>query len=285
MRDQGVDDSGDVAVSRIAARQHGVVTVMQLRAAGLRRDAIARRVAAGRLHPIYRGVYAVGHAGLGNEGRWTAAVLACGHGAALSHRSAAELWQLLKPTDGPVHVTAPVAGGRKQRAGLRIHRSSHLTSADTSRRNGIAVTSPARTIRDLKRVCPPDVVRRAVREAEFRGLPIGEYGDRSDGTRSELERIFLRLCRRHRLPSPEVNASLGRFTVDFLWRQEGLVVETDGYMAHRGQQAFEDDRVRDIELAALGFEVLRFTYLQVKSHSVRVARLVRDRLAARRLTR
>jgi very-short-patch-repair endonuclease len=104
-------------------------------------------------------------------------------------------------------------------------------------------------------------------------------------TRSELERAFLRLCRRYRLPSPEMNVRLGRFTVDFLWRGERLIVETDGYAAHRGQQAFVDDRVRDNELTAMGFEVLRFTYLQVKNEAAEVARLVRERLSARGLAR
>jgi very-short-patch-repair endonuclease len=199
----------------------------------------------------------------------------------LSHRSAAELWEMLKPTDGPVHVTVPVAGGRRRRSGIVIHRSPYLTSAVTTRRNGIAVTTAARTVRDLQRTSPAREVRRAVREAEFRGLPIGKYGDGSEMTRSELERKFLRLCRRYRLPGPEVNVGLGRFTVDFVWRQERLVVETDGYAAHRGQQAFEDDRRRDATLAAMGYEVLRFTYLQVENRPAQVARVVRARLNAR----
>src|SRR5207247_11204601 len=100
MRDKRVEGP-DAAIARIAARQHGVVTVGQLRAAGLDRNAVGRRLAAGRLHRVYRGVYAVGHAGLSDEGRWTAAVLACGEGAVLSHRSAAELLRLLEPADGP----------------------------------------------------------------------------------------------------------------------------------------------------------------------------------------
>jgi hypothetical protein len=97
MRNKRVDQIPDAGVARFAARQHGVVSVSQLLAAGLTRTAIARRVAARRLHPVFRGVYAVGHAGLSNEGRWIAAVLACGEGAALSHRSAAELWAMLEP--------------------------------------------------------------------------------------------------------------------------------------------------------------------------------------------
>src|SRR5215207_3154402 len=103
MREERV--KGDAKVAAIAARQHGLVTLTQLIQAGIRRSALSRRVAAGRLHRIHRGVYAVGHAGLSPEGRWMAAVLGCGDGAALSHRSAAELWELIAPSQGAIHVT------------------------------------------------------------------------------------------------------------------------------------------------------------------------------------
>src|ERR671918_2611669 len=90
----------DQLVAWIASRQHGVISIAQILAVGMSRAAVKRRVAAGRFHRIHRGVYAVGHASLSNEGRWMAAVLACGEGAALSHRSAAELWELLPPRQG-----------------------------------------------------------------------------------------------------------------------------------------------------------------------------------------
>jgi very-short-patch-repair endonuclease len=273
-------DTADAAVARIAGRQHGVVSYTQLIAAGLDKSAIARRVAAGRLHRIFRGVYAVGHAGLGNEGRWMAAVLACGEGAALTHRSAAELWGMLKPVGGPVHVMVAGAGGRMQRTGICVHRSRYLTQAVTTLEQAILVTTPARTLADLRRTVTSVELRRAVRQAEFRGLAIGQYQRESEGTRSELERRFLRLCRHHRLPEPEVNAKMGPFTVDFLWRRERLIVETDGYASHRGRQAFEDDRTRDNELMALGYDVLRFTYARVVSEPARVAAIVRARLAS-----
>jgi hypothetical protein len=207
----------DVAVARIAARQHGIITHSQLIAVGVPRSAISRRLAAGRLHRRHRGVYAVGHRALGNEGRWLAAVLACGEGAVLSHRSAAELWRLLDPKPGPVHVTLPTNAGRRQRNGLRIHRSPHLPNTATTR---------------------------------------------------------------HRIALPEVNVRIGPFTVDFLWRSQGLVVETDGYAAHRGRQAFEDDRARDAELAAHGHRVLRLTQHQLANEPNRIAKLLRTLLIA-----
>ena len=255
-----------------------MVSVHQLYAAGLTPEGVRRRVQAGRLHRLFRGVYAVGHAGLSNEGRWTAAILACGEGAALSHRSAAELWGMLEPADGPVQVTVPVAGGRSQRAGIRIHRSPYLTNMQTTRCHGIALTTAARTLTDLRQVVSASELRRAIREAEFAGLPIGEHGRDSDRTRSELERRFLRLCRCHRLPVPEVNVRVARFVVDFLWREQRLIVETDGYASHRGHQAFEDDHARDNELMALRYDVLRFTYWRVVNEPGQVAALVRARL-------
>ena len=153
----------DAAVARIAARQHGVVTAGQLAASGIGKDGAYRRARSGRLHRVHRGVYAVGHPGLGNEGRWMAAVLACGEGAALSHRSAAELWDLLSPRPGAVDVTVP--RGRDRRAGIRLHRSPLLTSDATTLRNGIAVTTPARTLADLRRAVSAETLRKAIREA------------------------------------------------------------------------------------------------------------------------
>src|SRR5919106_2566345 len=109
----------DQFVAWIASRQHGVITIAQILATGMSRAAVKRRVAAGRYFPVHRGVYAVGHKALSVEGRWMAAVLACGEGAALSHRSAAELWGMLKPAPAPVHVMGSVTSGRIQRAGIR----------------------------------------------------------------------------------------------------------------------------------------------------------------------
>jgi very-short-patch-repair endonuclease len=275
-------DTPDRGVARIAARQHGVVTRTQLQAAGLSGGGIARRVHAGRIHRLFQGVYAVGHRCLSNEGRWMAAVLASGAGAALSHRSAAELWGLLRPRKGTVSVSVPGRGGRHKRPGIRLHRSPSLLPFDVTRHKGIPVTTPARTIKDLRRVATTDELRRAIREGEFRRLPIGEAGGREQAaTRSLLERRFLRLCRRHRFPAPEVNVQVGRHEVDFLWRDRKLVVETDGYEGHRGRQAFEDDRAKDAELRVLGYTVVRFTYRQVTGRWEWVEETVRALLAGR----
>ncbi len=204
---------------------------------------MSHRVRAGRLHRVHRGVYALGHAGLGNEGRWMAATLAHGKGAALSHRSAAELWALLPHRAGPIDVTVPGTGGRRKRRGIRLHRSPSLISAVTTLRKGIAVTTPARTLDDLARCATPDELSRAIRQAEVLGLPIGERVVATDLTRSELERRFLRLCRRYRLPMPDVNAPVGSLhSSTSSGETSALIVETDGYRFHRGRSAFEGDR-------------------------------------------
>jgi very-short-patch-repair endonuclease len=166
--------------------------------------------------------------------------------------------------------------GRKQRDGIHLHRSPSLPDNAPTRRDGIAVTNPARTLADLRRTIEPALFRSALREAEFRGLELGDVP--SDRSRSDLERAFLRLCRRHRLPMPEVNVEVGRFTVDFLWRRERPAVETDGYAAHRGRQAFEDDHTRELELHALGYRLRRFSDRQVEHQPRAVARAVADAL-------
>ena len=113
------------------------------------------------------------------------------------------------------------------------------------------------------------------------GLPIGEEGSR-DRTRSDLEKDFLRLCGRHRLPPPEVNVRIGRYLVDFLWRESELVVETDSYLYHRGKAAFQDDRGRDLDLKRLGYEVLRLSERQLDEEPNRVAEALTAILCDRR---
>ncbi len=136
------------------------------------------------------------------------------------------------------------------------------------------MTRPARTLEDLRRTLPATQFTAALREAEFLRLPIGD-GFQPDGTRTELEASFLALCRRHRLPRPEVNVRVGPFMVDFLWRDRRLIVEVDGWESHRTRSAFETDRARDARLNVLGFEVIRFTYRQVTTEPSQVVLTVR----------
>jgi very-short-patch-repair endonuclease len=262
MRDQPA--KGDLVIARIAARQHGVVGVAQLRRARLDKHATSRRVGSGRLHPVHRGVYAVGHTRLTFEGRCMAAVLALGEGAVVSHLSAAALWGLVKPATGAIHVSLPHNSGRERRKGIAIHQSRTLSAVHVTRRNGIPLTNPRRTLRDLYSVSPQPVFRAAVRRAlDRRLISSADLTSEADLTRSELERMMLRLCRRHRLPRPELYARIGAHEVDFLWRDRGLIVETDGFRHHGDRISFESDRARDATLQSTGFRVLRFTYRQL----------------------
>jgi very-short-patch-repair endonuclease len=266
----------EVAIASLAANQHGVLSSTQLRANGLSTSSIGDRLAAGHLHRIYRGVYAVGHSNISNEGRWMAAVLACGEGAVLSHRSAAALWGI-GPVTPLTDVTVHSNGGRAPRKGIRFHRSRTLSPADETRRARIPVTKPARTLRDLRRVVPRKQFAKALREAEYLKLPIGNEFQ-TDRSRTDLEGLFLSLARRHRLPQPEVNVRVDRVLVDFLWRDERIIVEVDGWEAHQMRSAFEEDRARDARLSVLGYTVLRFTWRQVDDEPRHVARTVRELL-------
>lgn len=201
-----------------------------------------------------------------------AAQMACGEGSAISHRSAAALWGLLRPSQGPIHVSVPSQSGRAKRRGICLHRRQALGAETVTRERGIPVTTPAQTIADLKSNVPAAHYRRAIRQAEMLGLPTGP--EAVDRTRSELEHLFLRLCRRARLPAPEVNVRIGRHLVDFLWRPQRLIVETDGYRYHRGRAAFEDDRARDLELRRLGYDVLRLSFRQLTQDPAAVADLL-----------
>jgi very-short-patch-repair endonuclease len=286
-------DTPDGRLAKIAARQHGVVTVEQLREAGIEKSAVSRRVKLGRLHRVHRGVYAVGHRAPSWHGRWMAAVLACGEGAVLSHHSAAALWELLKPIDGSIHVSIPATSGRAAQRGIHLHRCQALREPSptpsylhqeggrgrrlTTHRHRIAVTSIQRTIDDLEGTIAPYLLRRAKRQAELKGIHLqGSEGRRA---RSDLEEDFFALVRCHSLPLPETNVKLGRHEVDFLWRKEGVVVETDSFLYHRGSVSFEDDYARDLDLRQRGYTALRFSDRQIEDEPERVVAVIREALS------
>jgi len=208
---------------------------------------------------------------------WLAAVLAVGDGAVLSHTSAVALWQFLRPMPGPIHVTVCGDGGRKERRGLRIHRSRTLTPRDVTRRHGIAVTAPARTIDDIRDEVEPYLFRRALRQAELVGYRVPHLG-RVKRTRSDLELLFLRLCDDHGLPRPVVNHRAHGHRIDFYWPEQRLAVETDSWEYHRGSVAFEDDHARDLELRAHGITTRRYTGDQMEAAPEAVVADLREAL-------
>jgi hypothetical protein len=272
----------DLRIAALAGRQHGVVGRRQLVALGLGEDAIERRLAAGRLHRLHRGVYAVGHTVLKIEGRWMAATLATG--GVLSHGSAAAAWDLRPLGSGAIHVT--VRGGGRRCAGVRVHRTRTL-EATTHR--GIPITTPPRTIIDLARTLQgrplEQTLDRAEQQrlldfAELRERPIPPslqavlslYTAGTTTTRSELEERFLQLCDDHGLPRPEANVVIEGIEVDFVWPDKRLIVEVDGYAYHRSPSSFELDRERDIQLQLAGWHVRRFTWSQITRRPAWVAR-------------
>src|SRR4051794_17505385 len=220
----------DHAIATVAARQEGVIDHGQLIAVGLSRQAISRRIAAGSLHPQYRGVYAVGHPRLSIGGRRWAAVRACGSGAALSDATAGDAWGLRRTASALIYVTVPADSGRRSLRGLRVHRRA-LEPDELSRRAGLPITTPQRTLIDLAAAgIGRDRLEAALHHAEQAlridwgnlaellerhvgrpGVPVlaatlARY--RPADTRSELERIVLRLCDDHEIPRPQLNVVL-----------------------------------------------------------------------------
>jgi len=195
---------------------------------------------------------------VGLHGRWIAAVLACGKGALLSHRSAAALWGM-RPTSAPlIDVTVPPGNGHRSKDHLRVHRETK----DGTVHLGIPVTSPRCTLDDLAASnIPRWQLRKAQEVAERLGEPVTPQGPRSP-----LEAAFLKLCDEE----PVVNGTVEGLEVDFHWPRQRLVVETDGHEHHGTRAAFERDRARDQALAAAGWTVLRFTYRQVLEEPARV---------------
>ena len=267
------------ALAGLTQRQWGVVTRAQLAAAGMSDKGITAWVQNGRLHRLYRGIYAVGHDRLRLEGRWLAAVLACGAGAVLSHRDAAQLWELRQSNAALIDVTVPSRNGRVGRKGIRVHRSGRLGSDEVMERDGIPVTTVARTLLDLADVLPTQALRRAVTEAEYRdrldtvtlaAVVLDNPGRRGaklmravEGrrhrTRSPLEERFLALLTRWRVEEPESAVWIEGYEVDFMWRRASLVVELDGLSAHATREAVRRDRVRDRALWRAGLRTMRLT--------------------------
>jgi hypothetical protein len=282
----------DVRLAELAARQHGIVGVGDLAELGFDEAAIRRRVASGRLHRLYRGVYAVGHTVVSGHGRWLAAVRACGDGAVLSHRSAAALWGIRPTAAARVDITVPHTSGVRPTAAIAVHRSRRPVT--TTRHEGIPVTTPGQTLADLANALPRRALEKAAEQAEALRLavviPAGHRGetrlreamahDLSTTTRSPLEDAFLELCDAHGILRPLVNTVVEGYEVDFCWPEQRLIVETDGHAHHGTRAAFERDRARDARLTALGWRVMRFTARQVRGESGSVALVVRDARAA-----
>lgn len=283
------------AVAELAAGQHGVVARWQLRALGAGDDKIDGWIAARRLVPVYRAVFAVGHRVLTVEGRWMAGALAGGPGAALSHRSAADHWELTGLARPLAHVTT--TGFHRPRAGIRFH-DARLPADELTVHEGIPVTIVARTLLDLAAVESPARVRKAIAVAEARlltdspSLPelierypgrrgirtlhtvLGGIGEERGIADGELELRFDEFLDERDLPKPERNARVEvgdrTYIVDCLWPEHGLVVELDSRKHHGDWEAAESDRARDAALLSVGLVTARVTWRRLHAEPDRL---------------
>ena len=272
----------DRAIGDLAERQHGVLTRAQLSELGLDRGAIAHRIQLGRLRQVHRGVYSIGHRLLSRDGRWTAAVLAYGRHAVLSHHSAAALWGMRHSSR--LEITVP--SSRRRRSGIVVHRGV-LPDDERTTHRGIPTTTVPRTLLDLSAVVQRHEARSAFRQAEqlrltdplslhdlakryprrpgsatIRAL-LNEAGIGTKVIRSELEERFQEFLRRAGLPLPMTNQRVEGFEVDCVWPAQRVIVELDGHATHSPAHAFERDRARDRRLEAAGWHVIRITWRQL----------------------
>ena len=266
----------------LAKRQRWAITRQQLLEIGYTSEAIEFRLEDGRLYAVFAGVYAVGRPHLERDAVFIAAVLACGPGAALSHHSAAELYEIRRRQRGPIDVSVPYE--RNPRVpGLRVHRRRR--AFEPAKHKGIAVTTIACTILDVAARLREEDVERMVNEAANRDLLDPEaLRDAAAATRgargrrrvlalldrdtfvvtdTRLEQRFVPIARRARLPKPETQVGREGGRVDFYWRKLGLIVEADSLRFHRTPAQQRADRLRDQTHAAAGLRTLRFTHWQV----------------------
>lgn len=268
-------------VAEVAWRQHGVVARRQLLELGAGSSTIGRWVRSGHLHPLLRGVYAVGHRRISAEARWLAAVLACPPGSALGFGSAGQSRGIVsRHRRLAVHVIVPRSAGADP-DGVVVHRVRNLDAGDITFHRAIATTTATRTVWDLASVLSPLATRRALEQAEkLRALDrdrlaalraeapsrrgagviaelLRERPLPLDETRSRLEEIILETCRDHELPLPGVNVPLLGYEVDFLWERERLVVEADGG-DHLTPRQRDRDNERDATLGRAGYLVRRY---------------------------
>jgi very-short-patch-repair endonuclease len=264
--------------------QHGVISRDQLLGIGWTRHQIDRRIGNGRLHQLYRGVYAVGRPHVERRGWWMAAVLASRAGAALSHGNAAALYGILGEPAGPIHISVPMSA-RRFHAGITTHRRVLLPNELTVREH-IPVTTVHVVITDLAARMRRGPLEGVINQADILGLttppelraaldempsragkkPLRETLDRRTFrfTRSELERVFIPLALQAGLPRPETGVVVNGWEVDFYWPDLDLVVETDGLTYHRTPQQQARDALRDQAHAAAETERLRFTHSQIR---------------------
>jgi Transcriptional regulator, AbiEi antitoxin/Protein of unknown function (DUF559) len=267
-------------ISDVAAAQHGHVTRRQLIALGVSTTSVGRWAAAGRLIRVHAGVYAVGYRRVEPVATAMAAVLACGDGALLSHDSAAALYGWRRWPHRPEVTSAR----ERRRHGIWTHHSRSLLTSDGTHELDVPVTTPARTIRDLRPRLTERQFTRMVNDARRERRIDDEavtalLGYASGPTRSEFEAVFLRFCRRYGLPAPQTLVVVAGYEVDALFDRQRVVVELDGWQYHNDRTAFGSDRERDAALLAVGYRTVRITWDRLRDEPDREAARLRAILA------
>jgi very-short-patch-repair endonuclease len=296
----------DARVEQITAAQRGQVSRKQLVRCGVGDGAIGRRLSNGRLEQCHRGVYRTPGSADVPFAPETAALLACGAGAALSHHSAITLWGLRPGVARPIHVTIPGHRGFPAPAGVTLHRSRTLAPRDIRVHEGLPVTAPARALLDAAASLPDRDVERLLDEALFvrRLVTRSEILDvlrragnhpgrarlegvtsvdvRSSRTESPPEETLLRLIRAAGLPQPSTQAHVLGYRLDFLWPELRLAVEVDAPGTHGSLTRFEADRRRDARLLTeKGIAVIRLTRAMIDQRPLEVVALLARGIARR----
>jgi very-short-patch-repair endonuclease len=291
----------------LASKQQGLVSREQLRRLGLSDNAISKALDRGWLRPVFHGVYCIGHEHLTVHARMLAATLACGEGSVVSHGTAAWLLGLRRWRPNEVDVIAPIEAGRKI-PGIKRRFVPPPTGDEVWWRNGVPLTSAARTIVDCAGTFDAGEVGGMIEQAAVEGLldivAIDRVldGPRRRGTkqllralapwrryrrgiklRSRMEAKLLPLLTEAALPIPQTNAKLrlaGKvYEVDFLWREQKLVVETDGGRFHDNPAAGARDSARNHALADAGYRLPRLGWEDLRDRPEQtlreIARLLR----------
>jgi very-short-patch-repair endonuclease len=282
----------DRAAARIAAGQKTMVTTEQLAHCGLAKDAVAYRVASGRLREVFQSVYSMSPGELPPLALELGALLACGKGSFISHRSAAFVWGMRKAPPEEVEVSV-VGRNCWRRYGVVVHRIKAIDRRDLRHEQSLWVSSPARAVLEvaavgvkdevidlidaglaLRRFTPGDLKSVLERHRGRRGAARLAEVIADDTTmaisRSLAEKALLRLVKDAGLPMPDTNVKFGRFEADFVWHKEKVIVELDSSTYHSGPGVFQRDREKDLVYRGAGFDPLRPTRWHVVHQPARV---------------
>jgi hypothetical protein len=286
-------------LGRLAGRQCGRISWSQLRKLGVPRVTINDWVKQGYLHRVLPGVYAVGHDAPSVEGDLAAALLYAGPNAVLSHGTAVWWWGLIDKQPSTIHVSTPRRC--RSRREIKVHRRR---DCERAWRNRLPVTTVAQTLLDYAARASLNKVRVALANAEYHRLldveavdamlgpgrhggaklrkALARHQPRLARTRSPVEVTFFELCEKFGIELPEVNARVHGWTVDFFWREAGVVVEVDPHGNHHTPAQVDRDRRKDLELRTAGLVVHRYSREQVEQTQDAIGADILATLDARR---